>query len=76
MAVQRAVAEQWAEVTGKPLIEAYGLTETSPAATINPITQTEFNGSIGLPISSTEVCVRNEDGDMLPVAHRRYCKDG
>ncbi len=67
MAVQRAVAEQWAEVTGKPLIEAYGLTETSPAATINPITQTEFNGSIGLPISSTEVCVRNEDGDMLPV---------
>ncbi|MEM9605276.1 MAG: AMP-binding protein [Pseudomonadota bacterium] len=67
MAVQRAVAERWQEVTGIPLIEAYGLTETSPAATINPMTQTEFNGSIGLPISSTEVCVRNEDGETLGI---------
>ncbi len=67
MAVQRAVAEKWAAVTGVPLIEAYGLTETSPAATINPITQTEFNGSIGLPIPSTEACVRDENGVVVPV---------
>jgi long-chain acyl-CoA synthetase len=67
MAVQRAVAERWKEVTGKPLIEAYGLTETSPAACINPMTNTEFNGSIGLPISSTEVSIRDEDGKDLGV---------
>ena len=67
MAVQRAVAERWKEVTGKPLIEAYGLTETSPAACINPMTNTEFNGSIGLPISSTEVSIRDEDGAPLGI---------
>jgi long-chain acyl-CoA synthetase len=67
MAVQRAVAERWQQVTGKPLIEAYGLTETSPAACINPMTNTEFNGSIGLPISSTEVSIRDEDGKDLGV---------
>ncbi|HRP86610.1 MAG TPA: long-chain-fatty-acid--CoA ligase [Gammaproteobacteria bacterium] len=67
MAVQRAVAERWKEVTGKPLIEAYGLTETSPAACINPMTNTEFNGSIGLPISSTEVSIRDEDGRELGI---------
>ena len=67
MAVQRAVAERWKVVTGKPLIEAYGLTETSPAACINPMTNTEFNGSIGLPISSTEVSIRDEDGKDLGV---------
>jgi long-chain acyl-CoA synthetase len=67
MAVQRAVAERWQQVTGKPLIEAYGLTETSPAACINPMTNTEFNGSIGLPISSTDVSIRDEDGKDLGV---------
>jgi long-chain acyl-CoA synthetase len=67
MAVQRAVAERWKEVTGKPLIEAYGLTETSPAACINPMTNTEFNGSIGLPISSTEVSICDEDGNELGI---------
>jgi len=67
MAVQRAVAERWQKATGKPLIEAYGLTETSPAACINPLTNTEFNGSIGLPISSTEVSIRDEDGNDLGV---------
>jgi long-chain acyl-CoA synthetase len=67
MAVQRAVAERWKQVTGKPLIEAYGLTETSPAACINPLTNTEFNGSIGLPISSTEVSIRDEDGRDLGI---------
>ena len=67
MAVQRAVAERWQQVTGKPLIEAYGLTETSPAACINPMTNTEFNGSIGLPISSTEVSIRDEAGQDLGI---------
>ncbi|MEO0422925.1 MAG: AMP-binding protein [Pseudomonadota bacterium] len=66
MAVQRAVAERWAEVTGKPLIEAYGLTETSPAACINPLTIEAYNGSIGVPISSTHVTVRDDDGNALP----------
>ena len=67
MAVQRAVAERWQKVTGMPLIEAYGLTETSPAACINPLTNTEFNGSIGLPISSTEISIRDEDGNDLGI---------
>ena len=62
MAVQRAVAEKWKQVTGKPLIEAYGLTETSPAATINPLTITDYNGSIGLPVPSTEISIRDDDG--------------
>ena len=65
MAVQRAVAEQWRKVTGVPLIEAYGLTETSPAACINPLTLTEYNGNIGLPISSTEVSIRDDEGREL-----------
>ncbi|HUG98822.1 MAG TPA: long-chain-fatty-acid--CoA ligase [Gammaproteobacteria bacterium] len=67
MAVQRAVAERWRDVTGKPLIEAYGLTETSPAACINPLTNNEFNGSIGVPISSTEVSIRDDDGRDLGI---------
>jgi len=65
MAVQRAVAERWREVTGTPLIEAYGLTETSPAACINPMDLEGFNGAIGLPISSTECAVMDEDGQLL-----------
>jgi len=62
MAVQQAVADRWEKVTGKPLAQAYGLTETSPAATINPLNLAGFNGSIGLPISSTEVVIRGDDG--------------
>ncbi len=65
MAVQRAVAEQWKAVTGVTLLEAYGLTETSPAACINPITLEDYNGYIGLPISSTEACIKDENGLML-----------
>ena len=61
MAVQQAVAEKWQAVTGNPLIEAYGLTETSPAATINPLTITAFTHAIGLPISSTEISIRDEE---------------
>jgi long-chain acyl-CoA synthetase len=66
MAVQRAVAERWREVTGTPLIEAYGLTETSPAACINPMDIEGFNGCIGLPISSTECAIMNDEGELLP----------
>ena len=67
MAVQRAVAERWKKVTGCPLIEAYGLTETSPAACINPLTLSDFNGSIGLPIPSTDACIMDDNGNTLPV---------
>lgn len=67
MAVQRAVAEHWKQVTGVPLLEAYGLTETSPAACINPLDLTDYNGSIGLPISSTEVEIRDDDGKPVPL---------
>ncbi|MBU1237952.1 MAG: long-chain-fatty-acid--CoA ligase [Gammaproteobacteria bacterium] len=67
MAVQKPVADRWQSVTGKPLIQAYGLTETSPAATINPLDLGEFNGSIGLPISSTELSVRDDAGKELDV---------
>lgn len=67
MAVQRAVAEKWKAVTGKALIEAYGLTETSPAACINPMTLENFNGCIGLPISSTVMTIRDDDENILPV---------
>jgi long-chain acyl-CoA synthetase len=66
MAVQRAVAERWLKVTGKPLVEAYGLTETSPGACINPMDMEEFNGCIGLPISSTEFAIMNDAGELLP----------
>ena len=65
MAVQEAVAIKWKQVTGCPLIEAYGLTETSPAATINPLDLPAYNGSIGLPISSTEVILRDDDGKVV-----------
>jgi long-chain acyl-CoA synthetase len=67
MAVQRAVAEHWKNVTGAPLLEAYGLTETSPAACINPLNLQSFNGKIGLPISSTEVSIQDDDWNELPI---------
>ena len=67
MAVQRAVAERWKSVTGVTLVEAYGLTETSPAACINPMDLEDYNGAIGLPVPSTDVCIKDEEGRMLPV---------
>jgi long-chain acyl-CoA synthetase len=67
MAVQKAVAEKWKEVTGVTLLEAYGLTETSPAACINPVTLENYNGFIGLPISSTEAAIKDDDGQFLAV---------
>jgi len=65
MAVQRAVAERWRQVTGTPLVEAYGLTETSPAACINPMDIEGFNGCIGLPIPSTECAIMGDSGELL-----------
>src|SRR5476649_1561715 len=62
MALQRNVAERWLKVTGCPLIEGYGMSETSPVVTGNRVDITEFTGTIGLPISSTEVIIVNDDG--------------
>ena len=67
MAVQRTVAERWKQVTGNPLTQAWGLTETSPAACINPFAPFDYNGSIGLPIPSTEISIRNDAGEPLAV---------
>jgi len=66
MAVQQPVAERWQKLTGTPLLEAYGLTETSPAVCINPLNLSEYNGAIGLPVSSTEVSVQDDAGNILP----------
>jgi long-chain acyl-CoA synthetase len=65
-AVQRAVAERWKAITGRPLIEAYGLTECAPAACINPLSIDAYTGSVGLPIPSTEVSIRDAEGKAVP----------
>ena len=65
MAVQRSVAERWKKATGCTLVEAYGLTETSPAACMNPLDLPEYNGAIGLPISSTDACLKDEENRVL-----------
>lgn len=62
MAVQKAVAERWFELTGKPLLEGYGLTETSPIVTVNRPDLKAYSGSIGLPLPSTDVILLGEDG--------------
>ena len=67
MAVQKPVADRWKQVTGCTLVEAYGLSETSPAATINPLDIKEYNGTIGLPISSTEIVLRDDAGKDVPL---------
>ena len=67
MAVQRVVAERWKKTTGCTLAEAYGLTETCPAVCINPLDLAEYNGSIGLPIPSTDVNIQDDDGNVLPI---------
>ena len=70
MAVQKAVAEKWRKVTGVALVEAYGLTETSPAVTINPLDLPAFNHSIGLPVPSTEISIR-DDADVEQAVGQR-----
>ncbi len=65
-AVQRAVAERWQRITGKPLVEGYGLTECSPTVTVNPFDAEQFSGSIGLPLPCTEVSLRDDQGCEVP----------
>lgn len=65
MAVQEFVANEWKKVTGHVLVEAYGLTETSPAVCINPVNIEGFSGNIGLPLSSTEICIKDENDKDL-----------
>jgi long-chain acyl-CoA synthetase len=66
MAVQRPVAEQWKQITGCSIAEGYGLSETSPTLTCNTATSTEFNGSIGIPVPSTYISIRDDDGNEVP----------
>ena len=67
MAVQQAVADRWLKLTGTPIIEGYGMSETSPVATANRIDIKEFTGTIGLPIPSTDICILDDDGKELPL---------
>ncbi len=67
MAVQNIVAEKWHKITGMPILEAYGLTETSPAVCINPINTKMYNGTIGLPVPSTEILLRDPQGKEVPI---------
>ncbi len=67
MAVQKAVAERWKALTGNHITEGYGLSETSPVATANKCSSPDFTGTIGLPIPSTEIAIRDEDGGDLPL---------
>ncbi|MCB1628405.1 MAG: AMP-binding protein [Xanthomonadales bacterium] len=66
MAVQRAVAERWQQVTHCALFEGYGMTESSPVATMNRPDMTEYTGSIGMPAPSTELSIQDDDGQLLP----------
>jgi long-chain acyl-CoA synthetase len=67
MAVQQAVAEKWLKLTGCPICEGYGLSETSPSATCNPTDTEQYSGTIGLPLPSTEISLRDDDGREVPL---------
>ncbi|AZO56659.1 MULTISPECIES: long-chain fatty acid--CoA ligase [unclassified Mesorhizobium] len=67
MAVQKGVAERWKALTGCPVSEGYGLSETSPVATANKFSSGEFTGTIGLPLPSTEIAIRDDDGNNVPL---------
>ena len=66
MAVQRATADRWLKITGCPVVEGYGLSETSPVATSNRLDVHDFSGTIGLPVPSTEIAIRDDDGHDVP----------
>jgi len=70
MAVQQATAEKWARITGCPVVEGYGLSETSPVATVNRLDLDQFNGSIGLPVPNTEIAIRDDAGNDVPLGER------
>ena len=70
MATQEAVAKKWKDVTGQPIVEGYGLSETSPVVCANRLDIEEFTGTIGYPLPSTDVSVRANDGTMLPAGER------
>ena len=70
MAVQNYVADKWLKVTGHPLAEGYGLSETSPLVTCNPLDGTERKGTIGLPAPSTEIAIKDEDGNDVALGER------
>ena len=70
MATQAAVAKRWKEITGRPIIEGYGLSETSPIVCANPLDLEEFSGTIGYPLPSTDVSVRDADGAPVPAGER------
>jgi long-chain acyl-CoA synthetase len=67
MAVQHAVADRWKQMTGVPIVEGYGLTETAPVAISNPLNIKDWSGNIGVPIPSTEAAILDDDGSMLPI---------
>ena len=67
MSVQRSVAEEFYQQTGKPIIEAYGLSETSPGALFNPVTATQYTGYTGLPLPSTDIAILDDDGNEVPL---------
>jgi long-chain acyl-CoA synthetase len=67
MAVQKSVADRWVKVTGCPIIEGYGLSETSPVASANPIDITAYTGTIGLPLPSTEIAILDDAGQPVPL---------
>jgi long-chain acyl-CoA synthetase len=77
MAVQKTVADAWVKATGRPIIEGYGLSETSPVLTCNRGDITEWTGTIGLPLPSTEISIRDDDGHELPTGeHGEICARG
>lgn len=70
MAIHKTVADRWKEVTSVALVEGYGLTETSPVVTVNPLTMRTFNGSIGLPVPSTDIKICDEEGKEVPLGEK------